>query len=93
VPDPVVPRVRWVGDALAWSAMSTSIPRPGQHLPGSQPGIEPDRLHAAVDGLLTRARDAAGDGHDRAVAISRQAQLLEQAHDVLVQALATVDKV
>ncbi|MBH0119876.1 hypothetical protein ACWDUD_22965 [Rhodococcus sp. NPDC003382] len=74
--------------------MSTSIPRPGQHLPGAQPGIEPDRIHAEVDGLLTRARDAAaGDGHDRAVAISRQAQLLEQAHDVLVQALATVDKV
>ena len=72
MPDPVVPRVRWVGDALAWSAMSTSIPRPGQHLPGAQPGIEPDRIHAEVDGLLTRARDAAaGDGHDRAVAISR----------------------
>lgn len=75
--------------------MSTSIPRPGQHLPGSAPGIEPDRIHVEVDGLLTRARDAASTGGDQdpAVAISRQAQLLEQAHDVLVQALSTVDKV
>ncbi|MFZ2527890.1 MAG: hypothetical protein WAX14_09590 [Rhodococcus sp. (in: high G+C Gram-positive bacteria)] len=73
--------------------MSMSIPRPGQHLPGSQPGIEPDRIHVDVDGLLTRARDAAGDGHDPAGAISRQALLLEQAHDVLVRALSTVDKV
>ena len=73
--------------------MSTSIPRPGQHLPGSQPRIEPDRIHVEVDGFLTRARDAAaGDDQDPAAAISRQAQLLEQAHDVLVQALATVDK-
>lgn len=46
-----------------------------------------------MDGLLTRARDAAGDGHDPAGAISRQALLLEQAHDVLVRALSTVDKV
>lgn len=75
--------------------MSTSIPRPGQHLPGSPPRIEPDRIHVEVDGLLACARDAAsaGDAQDPAVAISRQAQLLEQAHDVLVQALATVDKV
>ncbi len=39
-----------------------------------------------------RARDSA-DTSDTAQGISRQAQLLDQAHDVLVQALATVDKI
>ena len=39
-----------------------------------------------------RARDSA-DTSDTARGISRQAQLLDQAHDVLVQALATVDKI
>ena len=75
--------------------MSTSIPLPGRHLPGTTPGIEPDRIHLEVDGLLTRARDAGSTeaGVDPAVAITRQAQLLEQAHDVLVNALATVDKI
>lgn len=42
--------------------------------------------------MLARARESA-DASDTAVGISRQAQLLDQAHEVLVQALATVDKI
>ncbi|MBF0662969.1 MULTISPECIES: hypothetical protein [unclassified Rhodococcus (in: high G+C Gram-positive bacteria)] len=72
--------------------MSTSIPRPGEHVPGPRVAIDPDRIHAEVDALLMRARDSA-DTSDTAQGISRQAQLLDQAHDVLVQALATVDKI
>lgn len=42
--------------------------------------------------MLARARESA-DASDTAVGISRQAQLLDHAHEVLVQALATVDKI
>ncbi|MDM7491027.1 hypothetical protein QYS60_12610 [Rhodococcus sp. GXMU-t2271] len=73
--------------------MSTSIPRPGDHLPGSHPGMDPRSIHTDVEGLLTRARDTAVDAADPSEIIPRQAQLLEQAHDLLVQALATVDKI
>jgi len=41
--------------------------------------------------LLGHVRDAHGTG-DAAEAISRQSALLEQAHDVLVEALSTVDR-
>lgn len=34
-----------------------------------------------------------GDAPDGHQAITRQAQILERAHDVLVQALSTVDKI
>lgn len=72
--------------------MSTSIPRPGEHLPGARPGIDPTRVHGEVDRLLGHVRDAGGSG-DAAGAIARQADLLEQAHDVLVEALSTVDRI
>ncbi|MEU0545896.1 hypothetical protein [Nocardia sp. NPDC005978] len=69
-------------------------PLPGQHLPGAhQEFADPQRIRAEVDALLTEltagARESTSDGTD----IVRRARILEQAHDVLVQALATVDKV
>ncbi|TJZ78625.1 hypothetical protein FCG67_11455 [Rhodococcus oryzae] len=75
--------------------MSTPMPRPGQHLPGPPTTVDPDRIHAEVDGLLARLdsvgpADDDANGHGR---IPGQAQLLEQAHEVLVHALATVDKI
>lgn len=76
--------------------MSTPIPRPGQHLPGTRPAVDPARVHAQIDELLAAVRD---DAHDSSDAITdqtgllRRAELLEQAHDVLVQALSTVDKI
>ncbi|OOL29021.1 hypothetical protein GQ85_28665 [Rhodococcus rhodochrous] len=74
--------------------MSTSIPHPGEHLPRPHPGVDPASIHIEVEGLLTRARDVTPDGEpDPSEIIPRQAQLLEQAHDLLVQALATVDKI
>lgn len=72
------------------------MPRPGQHLPGPPSTVDPDRIHAEVDGLLARLDSVGsgaeddGSGHGR---IPGQAHILERAHDVLVQALATVDKI
>ncbi|MFI6871682.1 hypothetical protein [Nocardia sp. NPDC050406] len=71
------------------------VPVPGQHLPGAnQPEFaDPDKVRAEVEELLAEltagARDSAGEGTD----IQRRARILEQAHEVLVQALATVDKI
>ena len=72
--------------------MSTPIPRPGQHLPGPPQTVDPAQIHAEVDQLLAgldgvRASDQ--DGAD----LPGQARVLERAHEVLVQALATVDKI
>ncbi|WP_067568336.1 hypothetical protein [Nocardia acidivorans] len=74
-------------------------PRPGMPLPGQHPAganqefADPARVRSEVDALLAElsagARDAASDGTD----MVRRARILEQAHDVLVQALATVDKI
>lgn len=67
---------------------------PGQHLPGAnEPEFaDPEKVRAEVDALLAEltagARDS-GEGTD----ITRRARILEQAHEVLVQALATVDKI
>ncbi|MEV6774594.1 hypothetical protein AB0N05_38745 [Nocardia sp. NPDC051030] len=70
------------------------VPMPGQHLPGAnQEFADPQRVRADVDALLAEltagARDSVADGTD----IVRRARILEQAHDVLVHALATVDKI
>lgn len=80
-------------------------PRPGVPLPGQHPGAhgrpepaDPDRIRGEVDSLLAeldrpgRAAPAA-DSAEAGVDITRRARILEQAHDVLVQALATVDKI
>lgn len=75
--------------------MSASIPFPGQHLAdtsgASISAAEPSAVHAEVDGLLAQLSAVQGSGvaHDR---LERDAQLLDRAHDVLVQALSTVDK-
>ncbi|MFX0578743.1 hypothetical protein [Nocardia nepalensis] len=83
-----------------------SAPLPGQHLPGAQGRPEPAdpaKIRAEIDALLAEldARPAwtgvaatppttdAESGAD----ITRRARILEQAHEVLVQALATVDKI
>lgn len=79
------------------------VPLPGRYLPGAQVGPEPAdpaRVRAEIDALLAEleARPRAGiigdaDGADSGVDITRRARILDQAHDVLVQALATVDKI
>ncbi|WP_089251938.1 hypothetical protein [Rhodococcoides kyotonense] len=70
--------------------MSTPIPLPGQHRPHDvgTPMVEPSAVSAEVDRLLDRlpGRDAPP------MDVKVQAQILERAHDVLVQALSSVDK-
>ncbi|MEU5844435.1 hypothetical protein [Rhodococcus sp. NPDC047139] len=76
--------------------MSTPIPRPGEHLPGTRPTVDPARVREEVDVLLTRVREGARvpdpESTDQSVLLE-QAQLLERAHEILVQALSTVDKI
>jgi len=76
--------------------MSTPIPRPGEHLPGTRPTVDPARVREEVDALLTRVREGApaadAASTDRSVLLE-QAEMLERAHEVLVQALSTVDKI
>ncbi|MFC3961381.1 hypothetical protein [Nocardia jiangsuensis] len=69
------------------------MPLPGGHLPGAGPEpADPALVRAEVGELL--AELAAGAGHaDAGVDLIRRAKILEQAHDVLVEALATVDKI
>ncbi|WUC07783.1 hypothetical protein OG874_05580 [Nocardia sp. NBC_00565] len=73
-------------------------PLPGQHLPGAQGRPEPAdpaKIRAEVDGLLAELDIRTGmvDNSESGVDITRRARILEQAHEVLVQALATVDKI
>ncbi|CCF62966.1 conserved protein of unknown function [Nocardia cyriacigeorgica GUH-2] len=74
-------------------------PLPGQHLPGAQGRPEPadpDRIRTEIDALLAELGAGAGPGDgdpDSGTDIARRAHILEQAHEVLVQALATVDKI
>ncbi|TXG91276.1 hypothetical protein DW322_14985 [Rhodococcus rhodnii] len=82
--------------------MSTAIPRPGEHLPGAA-AVDPAEVEERIDGLLTRldgiAEHAAtnrSESHDPAAVVEvlgAQARLFEEAHDVLTDALASVDKV
>ncbi|MFD4466660.1 hypothetical protein ACFWPA_00020 [Rhodococcus sp. NPDC058505] len=73
--------------------MSTPTPKPGQHLPGPPRTVDPAEIHAEVDGLLAELTTASLDSPDGHRAIPPHAHVLERAHDVLVQALETVDKV
>ncbi len=74
---------------------------PGQHLTDATAGFaDPDRIRGEVAELLAelsggqRNSGETADGVDRAGAdITRRARILEQAHEVLVGALATVDKI
>lgn len=72
--------------------MSTPIPRPGEHRPGLSTAVDPGRIHTDVDALLAKCRDIESDP-DPAAAMTRRADLLDHAHDVLVHALSTVDKI
>ena len=72
--------------------MNASIPLPGQHLrTPEQQFADPDAVRAEVEELLAvlDRHEAPSDGE----AIPHRARVLEQAHDVLVRALATVDKI
>lgn len=80
--------------------MSMPIPRPGHHLPGpNHPGnptmsfADPHEVHAEVEALLGRLGTSTLEDGTRLETIPEQAKILEQAHDVLVAALATVDKI
>ncbi|MBF6215251.1 hypothetical protein IU433_30955 [Nocardia puris] len=75
-------------------------PLPGQHLPGAQGRPEPadpDRVRAEIDELLAELNagrtSASPESAEAGTDITRRAHILEQAHDVLVRALATVDKI
>ncbi|MEU1999455.1 hypothetical protein ABZ511_33925 [Nocardia gamkensis] len=95
-----IPRPNGPGSAGA-QGPRPGVPLPGQHLPGTQGRPEPadpDRIRGEVDSLLAEldrpGRSApATDSAEAGVDITRRARILEQAHDVLVQALATVDKI
>ena len=58
---------------------------------------DPDRVRAEIDALLAElaagAQDSACELESEGAEVTRRARILEQAHDVLVQALATVDKI
>ncbi len=69
-------------------------PLPGQHLAGAnQEFADPERVRAEVDALLAELSAGGRDSAETGTDIVRRARILEQAHDVLVQALATVDKI
>ncbi|MCM6778766.1 hypothetical protein NDR87_35350 [Nocardia sp. CDC159] len=73
------------------------VPLPGQHLSGANPAefADPAAVRAEVDELLAELTAGArnSDPEQAGVDITRRARILEQAHDVLVRALATVDKI
>lgn len=78
-----------------------AVPLPGRHLPGStghgEPA-DPDRIRAEVRELLAElgpVPDTGGAAGDDSVGadLARRAHILDQAHEVLVRALATVDKI
>ncbi|MGW5386861.1 hypothetical protein [Nocardia sp. NPDC003963] len=76
------------------------VPLPGRHLPGPAGAGEPadpDRIRAEVRDLLAELGPApdTGDIGEASVGtdLARRAHILDQAHEVLVQALATVDKI
>ncbi len=67
--------------------------RPNHAFESSSTFADPERIHSEVDALLGRLGDRASVADGRLESIPDQARILEQAHDVLVQALATVDKI
>ncbi|WP_305091510.1 hypothetical protein [Prescottella sp. R16] len=72
--------------------MTTPAPRPGPRRPEPGGGITPGDVHERVGALLERLTDVSSEpiGSDE---LARQAQILERAHEVLVESLAAVDKV
>lgn len=53
---------------------------------------DPEQIRAHVDSLLAELPDAAAEGGLRGMAIDDVARRLEEAHDVLVRALESVEK-
>ncbi|MFQ6228165.1 hypothetical protein [Nocardia sp. NPDC002869] len=79
----------------------SGVPLPGRHLPGAaghgEPA-DPDRIRAEVRDLLAELgpvpNTGGATGDDSVGAdLARRAHILDQAHEVLVRALATVDKI
>ncbi|MET8800409.1 hypothetical protein ABZV91_28950 [Nocardia sp. NPDC004568] len=75
----------------------SGVPLPGRHLPGAaghgEPA-DPDRIRAEVRDLLAELGPVPNTGDDSVGAdLARRAHILDQAHEVLVRALATVDKI
>ncbi|MGW4371399.1 hypothetical protein ACWEKT_37740 [Nocardia takedensis] len=75
-------------------------PLPGRPLPGPHGHAEPAdpaAVRAEIDALLaelaTRPAWGAGQTAESGADLTRRAHILEQAHEVLVRALATVDKI
>jgi hypothetical protein len=81
---------------------------PGQHLAGAGTAefADPAAVRAQVEALLAELTAGARDPREHAddpgmnatsagagAEITRRAHILEQAHEVLVQALTTVDKI
>lgn len=80
--------------------MSTPIQPPGNvtdavPIPGQHRTVDPERVRSDVDALLARLDNLEqypNNQHGAGV-IPQKAHILEQAHEVLVQALAAVDRV
>ncbi|WP_228783005.1 hypothetical protein [Nocardia abscessus] len=97
------PRPNGPGTAAGAQGPRPGIPLPGHHLPGASGHAEPadpERIRGEVDSLLAEldrpgwsGAAPATESAEAGVDITRRARILEQAHDVLVQALATVDKI
>ncbi|WP_280362444.1 hypothetical protein [Nocardia wallacei] len=83
------------------------VPLPGQHVGGANPAefADPEQVRTEIDALLAELSAGARSSESAGLAaalptsanagtdITRRARILEQAHEVLVQALATVDKI
>jgi len=67
---------------------STGVPLPGQHLPQQPDPVDPASIRAEVAELLSELTGSAAGRP-----IQYRAKVLDQAHDVLVRALGTVDKI
>jgi hypothetical protein len=53
---------------------------------------DPEQIRVHVDGLLAELPEASAEGGLDGMAIDEVARRLEEAHDVLVQALESVEK-
>ncbi|MEC3957360.1 hypothetical protein VMT65_30310 [Nocardia sp. CDC153] len=96
------PQMPAPGRTAAMPGPRPGMPLPGQHLAAAnQEFADPERVKADVDALLAELSAGAPNPgfpgaptvHSEGTDIVRRAKILEQAHDVLVQALATVDKI
>ncbi|CAM3094246.1 hypothetical protein [Skermania piniformis] len=63
-------------------------PKPGQHLAGGTGFADPEQIRDDIAALL-----AGLDAEDGRHSLADRTRVLERAHDLLVEALATVDKI